>query len=216
MVLTMHLGRFLSSLRSTGRVTVTRDREVSCGDTASQLIAMDAAMRLDGPSGLPHLDREAAMWATERLHAACTLFVFRDLGADEVERRLAVPCPSDPSSPATHLSVDLVLHHLPDLMRMVRGMAPGDPLLLRLHDLCREWPLSSVGVPGVTGHDIAPVWGNDGLRLLYVDRVLSTVDSSRVSDPRVRSAIEAAVGEHRALAHPLLLARAPDLMVAAP
>ncbi|MEO6594704.1 MAG: hypothetical protein ABIP94_08115 [Planctomycetota bacterium] len=211
----MDLGQFLLSLQGAGRVQVARDAMPQPGAVDQVLRDFDAAVRIDGPADLPALELAPAVWAAERLFAACALFAHRDLGVDAVTQRLGVPCPARPDSPSAHYSADLALRHLPDLCQLARGVAPDDPLLVRLRQLAQQWPLSSVGMVGLGSVDAGPVLAHPALTRVYVDRILRCNDQSRTSDPRVVRAIEAAIGEHRQFAegvlavHDQLCRRAP-------
>lgn len=200
----MDLDQFLLRLQGSGRVTVGRDRAPEPGDLAAVLRDIDAAVRIDAPAGLPELDLPAAVWAAERLYAACALFVYRDLDAHEVQQRLAVACPSPIDRPSTHYAVDLTFRHLPELVQLARGLSPDDMLVQHLHTLAAAWPLSSVGMRGLGEVEVTPLCANDGLRRLYVDRVLRHDDRARAADPRIARAIAAAVGEHREFAKSVL------------
>jgi hypothetical protein len=69
------------------------------------------------------------------------------------------------------------------------------------------WPLSSVGIADLGPLDddaVAVIAGDEGLRRLYVDRILRHDDAVRVQDPRIARAVAAAVGEHREFARSVL------------
>jgi hypothetical protein len=144
-------------------------------------------------------------------YRACQFAVFRDVPAEAVAGALSVPCPGATAvtavaqSPAVHYSVDVVFRFLPDLARFARSAADNDPLLEPLQRWARQWPLSSVGMAGVDGADVAFV-AHPALLALYVDRVIATRDRSRLADERVRQAVRAALGLHPQLA--------PDLAAA--
>jgi|JI10StandDraft_1071094.scaffolds.fasta_scaffold113680_3 hypothetical protein len=200
----MDLDQFLLRLQGSGRVTVGRDGSPEPGDLASVLRDIDAAVRIDAPAGLPELDLPAAVWAAERLYAACALFAYRDLDARELQGRLGVVCPSPIDRPSTHYAVDLTFRHLPELLQLARGLSPDDLLVQYLYALAAAWPLSSVGMRDLGEVDVTPLCANDGLRRLYVDRVLRHDDRERAVDPRIARAIAAAVGEHREFAKSVL------------
>lgn len=203
----MDLGRFLLRLQGSGDVAVARTLPPPSGDAERVLADFDAAIRLDGPAGLPPHDAAVAKWAAERLYAACALFVHRDLGKDAIAVQFTAPCPGDRDRPATHLAVDLTFRHLRELLALARGVAPADPLVVALRRWAREWPLSSVGIADVGPVDaaaVAAIAADEGLRRLYVDRILRHDDVSRVEDPRIARAIAAAVGEHREFARSVL------------
>ena len=75
------------------------------------------------------------------------MLVFRDEPAAAIAEALGPPCPA-PITPSTHYSVDLVFRFLPEVVIFARSAAAHDPLVEHLERFAREWPLSSVGMPG--------------------------------------------------------------------
>jgi hypothetical protein len=195
---------FLAHIHSSGRLAVGREFGLSTDGLVAALQQLDEIVRIDGPSDLPELDLDAAVWGVARLHAACVLLAHRDHGVEVIEQQMLAACPSAWSAPATHYSVDLSLRHLPDVWRLARGMAPADPLLAALRGLGARWPLSSVGLPQLGDVDSQPVLANAGLRRMYVDRILRREDKERAQDPAVAAAVEAGLGEHREFARSVL------------
>jgi hypothetical protein len=191
---------FLEFLFETGRVTVS-DGETPAGtdptewpETAGCLARFEATWRTGLAFDAPGLDLPAAVWGAVVLHRAVQCLVFRDRGPEEVAAALSAPGP-EPPSPAVVYSVDLTLRFLPDVVRLARAAAPDDPLVARLLELGRQWPLSSVGVAGVGAVNVESFIGDPCLRTLYIDRVLRTEDVGRLDDARVRQAARAALGE---------------------
>jgi hypothetical protein len=119
----------------------------------------------------------------------------------------------DPRNPETHYAVDLGLSYLPSLFRRAERVAPDDPLLEALKQLASEWPLSSVGMPGVqpSGPATEEVLGAPFLHALYLDRILDLDDPSRLVDPRIRESARSALGgypELRPRVHAFLMREA--------
>jgi hypothetical protein len=70
-----------------------------------------------------------------------------------------------------------------------------------------------VGIPQSTGENVVverkqieTILENSSLRTLYIDRIFARKDLSRLSDPRVRELVTAAIGLHEQLAPELLAA----------
>ncbi|MCU0864901.1 MAG: hypothetical protein MUC36_14015 [Planctomycetes bacterium] len=170
-------------------------------EAAAALRAIDAAVRIDAPPGLPELDLPAALWAAAALQDACS----RTDPLDPANVARGLPsCPSDPAAPATHYSVDLVLRDLPAWLARAQAAAVATVDLTPLLALARAWPLSSVGVPGLGPVDAGPLLQNAGLLRLYLDRILRLDDRPRAADPAVASALAERVAEHRAFARGVL------------
>jgi hypothetical protein len=204
---------FLSDLLEHGRV------RFAAADTPAQahlergeeldreLVALDTIVRAEMPLEAPSMTLEPARWAAGLMYDACRLLVCRELGPEVVAEAFARRCPVSPS-PGVCFSVDLVLRYLPGLISLCRGLAEDDPLLAKLVETAREWPLSSVGVVGIHGEiDVTPFIDDAALRQLYVDRIIESRDVSRLNDPRVADSVRAALG---AFGRQL----APDLAVA--
>lgn len=194
--------KFLNDLLSDGRVSVppvghVTDEEQQEG--ASVLEAFDRSYRLELPGEAPRLVPSAAGRAAVQLYRACQFVVFRDYGPEALARELAAQWDGR-DQPETHYSVDLTFRFLPDLVRLARSISSEDPLVSRLMGWAHDWPLSSVGVPGVGDVDVTPLVGSDSLMCLYVDRIIARGDVSRLRAAPVREAVRAALGMHTHLA----------------
>jgi hypothetical protein len=192
---------FLRGLFEEGRVRVPSHGPLSASDVAEsdrELASFDAHYRLEFPAP-PPLVIDAARWAAVAFLRACQFAVHRDLPGDLVTQVLTQPCPGKRGSGVDY-SVDLVFRFLPDLFLFVRSAAEKDPQVECLRTWGRQWPLSSVGMADLGNLDVSSFIEDPGLLTVYVDRVLSRGDASRLQDERVRRAVEAAVGMHRELA----------------
>lgn len=198
----MSLPDFLNTLFAHGRARVGQPGQVSpehLGQASALLMEFEQRAQAEFPGEPPPYLPTVGLWGAELFYRACQLAVCRDLGAENIAAALAPRCPQ-PLSPAVHYSVDLVWQFLPDLHRLTRQAAPNDPLVGEILRLAGEWPLSSVGIADVQPRSIAELIAHRGLLTLYVDRILARGDTSRLSDPRVRDAVAAAIGAHAALA----------------
>lgn len=198
----MSLSIFLQSLFDHGRVRVAAPTEkVNTQDlqaTEEALREQDAASRLEGPAGLPELDITVALWGVKTFHGACQLVVFRQLDEQAIAELLPpVPKPGNPQS--RHWSADLTLRFLPDLLRQASAISEEDPLVRQLRSLAYQWPLSSVGIEGVTPEHVDELAASPALLQLYVDRILARKDFPRLQHPLVREAARKSVGIHAEL-----------------
>ncbi|MBI2192953.1 MAG: hypothetical protein HYU36_13315 [Planctomycetes bacterium] len=154
---------------------------------------MDLWAREEMAFSPPELSLPAAQWAATTLYKACQLLVYRDLDAEAVRQAFSQPCPEAPG-PRTAYSVDMTFRYLPDLITLARAAAEKDSLVAELLALARNWPLSSVGVKNLGDIEVSALLDDSSLRQLYVDRILERRDTSRLADPRVRAAIQEALG----------------------
>jgi hypothetical protein len=198
------LANFLDALYEDGRVQVGRPGDIAQADrleAARKLVAIEALVRNDAPGEPPNYDAAAALWAAEMLHRACQLAVYREFGAANVEAAFSTPCPV--AAPASaHYSVDLTFRYLPDLHRLTRHAAPGDPLVAQIAVWAAAWPLSSVGIAEVKVLDepLIVVLSHTSLRQQYVDRIFARRAADRLDHPATREAATAALGLHHSLA----------------
>lgn len=189
---------FLIDLVTKGQVQIAGLIHPSASDLTEceplvRLHAADAAADVAGPP--PVLSMQAALWAARLIHRSAQFLVIRTADAAAIEAELSEPCPA-PTGASACFSADLYLRYLPDLVRLSRGISEDDPLVRALLRLCRQWPLSSVGVSGLGEVDVSAFIEHAGLRQLYIDRVIEHGDAARLDHPRVVQALAATVGMH--------------------
>jgi hypothetical protein len=191
------LAAFLDRLFIDGRVRVARpnddtsEKELRAMDEV--LMAFETQYRQDLPGTPPPLAHEAARWGAVMLYRACQFAAYRDLGEAEIAHALGAACPGD-DSPATHYSVDLTFRYLPDLVKLARSTAEGDPLMSRLAHWAEQWPLSSVGIADAKPSQVEAIVNHPCLLRLYVDRIMARRDTSRLANPRVRDCVRESLG----------------------
>lgn len=138
-------------------------------EAAAVLARTFAEYRLTVPGPLLEFDEPTALAAAALVQQACWFLVSHDEPPEEVQKRLVMPGP--PQSLGEHLSADLLLRFLPQVHQRARASNPEDPLVARLAQLLREWPLSgvlsSVEEEPATALDFH---GHRGLWLLYAER----------------------------------------------
>lgn len=203
----MSLPDLLSELFEHGRVGVSQPGELGEDELlrADALLAeQELYVRRDFPGAAPLWSPPAARWAAVMFYRACQLAVYREL---QVESYVAAPGPPAPERPAdgaclasVHYSVDLVFRFLPDLQRLAHGVARQDPLLERIAQWGRDWPLSSVGMKDLVPQHVDGLVAHPGLLRYYADRVIARRDASRLQHEQVRAAVRQALGLYDALA----------------
>ena len=116
-------------------------------------------------------DSETAAAAAEFLRQSSWALVNHDERMGDLEKRLNMPGP--PRTPSQHLSADLTLRYLPQVLRRRCGLNPDDPLVERVATLLRYWPFSGV-LSDVVEAPIEPVdlGSHPGLLLLYAERLI--------------------------------------------
>jgi hypothetical protein len=194
--------QFLSALFEDGRVSVSSVGPLSGNEVreADEVLRVsERRYRVELPAAAPVFAVAAARWAATRFYRACQFTVYREVPEKLLERELDdLPCQG--VAPETHYSVDLVFRYLPDLVNFAATAAERDPLVEHLRRWAGQWPLSSVGIRGLEDVCIDGFADCPSLMGLYADRIIAKGDTSRVSDPRARQAVQSAVGMYPELA----------------
>jgi hypothetical protein len=126
------------------------------------------ALSVGGPPIV--FEARTACEAAELVRQASWALVSREERPEELKRRIRMV--TTPRTPAHHLSADLMLRYLPQILRRARGLDPVDPLIEILADVLRRWPLSGVLSDVEEGPLTAPHFGgHPGLLLLYSERL---------------------------------------------
>lgn len=202
----MNLVHFISDLREKGSVTVAgRITSFDESDLQQSLTALHLIYEQDTlhmPFRAPGFCAEAALWAAAYLYRAVQVALMRDLDNETVENLLA-PYPGKITPEAVY-SADLALRHLPALMMLARGLAPGDVLVQRLQQTAREWPFSTAGmdVAGEGETVISVILEHPSLKNAYIDRIIEARDAKRINHPAITEGVREALGQHAGLLWP--------------
>jgi hypothetical protein len=115
-------------------------------------------------------DARVAGAAAELVRQASWALVSREDRVEDLKPRVRMPIA--PGTPAHHLSADLMLRYLPQVLRRVRGLDATDPLIGLLAEVLRGWPLSGVLSDVEEGPLVVTDFcGHSGLLMLYAERL---------------------------------------------
>jgi hypothetical protein len=167
------LAAFLQKLLSDGIVHF-QDRPSSSSEDRKEAARLlerayaDYRLEIAGP--LIPFDADISLAAGELIRQACWFLVSRNEPEADLAERLCMP--ALPSTPAHHLSTDLVLRYLPQVHRRARALYPADLLPRILAKILREWPMSGV-LSEVEEGPLAPpdFQGHPGLWMCYAERL---------------------------------------------
>lgn len=194
----MLLTGFLQDLLATGDLTLTSQPnsfEAADLHTAEGLLrSYHAEDAKEMPHTAPVFDAPAALWSAAYLYQAVKLALVRELDETVVHEQLR-DFPGD-ITPAAIYSADLTFRHLPDLLRLAKGLAPGDALVLRLQATARQWPFSFVGTEFNEAEADTAVLVHPALRQAYVDRIIQAQDRARASQKHLAPLVHEALGSH--------------------
>ncbi|GAA4043372.1 hypothetical protein GCM10022409_31700 [Hymenobacter glaciei] len=194
----MLLTGFLHHLLTTGNVTLAaRPAPFEPADLhAAETLLRDyyADDRRELPGVAPDFDAVAAAWAAAYLYHTVQLALVRELDENVVEAQLRDF--AGQITPAAIYSVDLTLRYLPDLLRLAKGLAPGDALVACLRTTAGQWPFSFVGAEGGTAEAEARILAHPALRQEYIDRIIRTQDRARADQPHIAPLVHAALGHY--------------------
>lgn len=200
------LALFLKALVEDGRAVVQSPARLGDAPDAVDVVRqLDLIARAELSLETPHFSQEPAIWGARFFYQLCQFTVCRDIGEEQINLALSVPCPQ-PRRPETDWAADLTLRHLPKLFQLARHLSQADPLVQKIKQIAATWPLSSVGIPGLEKLQIESFIEHPALCRLYADRIAAAEDASRLNDPRVESVLRADLGFHHELA-PVLAAK---------
>jgi len=191
---------FLKDLLTTGDVTITgrpapfEPADLQAAEVLLRAYHADDTLALPGTA--PAFDAPAALWAAAYLYYTMQLTVSRELDETAIEEHLRGF--AGPVTPEVIYSTDLLFRYLPDLLRLAKGLAPGDALVARLHATARQWPLSFVGQEPGDAQAEATLLAHPALRQEYLDRIIGARDRPRASQSHLTPLIHAALGGHAA------------------
>ena len=196
---------FLDSLFQTGELEIAADLTESNGPDDSRTIEAtirryESLWRMQQPSGLPEFDVAQALKAAKVLESACRAVVYRQIEPVQIELSFHGTGLHPSDDPCQHYSVDLLFRFLPQVAERAARVSESDPLLDALRTVGRQWPLSSVGMQGCEPESIPRALHHASLWRMYIDRIISRKDKSRLNIPLVREAVAAAIGPFPQLA----------------
>jgi hypothetical protein len=115
-------------------------------------------------------DSATASASAEFLRQSSWALVNHDERMADLEKRLNMPGP--PRGPSQHLSADLTMRYLPQVLRRARGLNPDDPLVECIANILRRWPFSGVLSDVVEAPtEQLELGSHRGLLLLYAERL---------------------------------------------
>jgi hypothetical protein len=164
------LDEFLTRLLYEGRI-VFRERPAPASSKekarATELLERAYAVyRLDVAGPTIPFDVDIACAAGELVRQASWALINHGDRVEDLGRRVVMP--RGPRRPSDHLSADLVLRFLPQVVRRARAIDPSDALL---SGVLRQWPLSGVLAELDEGPSPALDLGDHpGVLLLYAER----------------------------------------------
>ncbi len=143
-----------------------------CPDTIAALAIAFDAHRLTVAGPPIAFDPACAIAAAELVRQSSWALMNRGLHLKEINKRWNMPV--SPTTAAQHLSADLTLRYMPQILLRARALDSSDPLVNRIAAILRRWPLSGV----LSDIDDAPLGslefaGHPGLMLLYAERLSS-------------------------------------------
>jgi hypothetical protein len=163
---------FLRQLLEGGTARLRQRPVIGAADreAAAEVLATaytDYRLDVAGPP-LPFEPRTAVA-AAELVWLACWFLLDHTDPPQELQRTLVLP---PPTTPAQHLSADLVLRFLPQVYRRARGVAAADVLTGLLAQVLRQWPLTGV-LADISEGPLTPLetLEHPGLWLLYAERL---------------------------------------------
>jgi hypothetical protein len=127
-------------------------------------------------------DTRVACAAAELVRQSSWALINHEDRVEDLKKLVAMP--GSLATPSHHLSADLMLRYVPQILKRARGLDASDPLVGLLAEILRRWPLSGV----LSDVEEGPLVGLDfgghpGLMLLYAERLADNDRPSWRPDP---------------------------------
>ena len=188
--------KFLNSLFSTGELCISAKAPAAVDESevVRTLIHYEQAWRIQLPGEPPGFVADAAFRAARVLMTVCRAIVFREINIEDTSNEIRKAALQSSDAADHHYSVDLVLQFLPQVSERANRISESDPILDLLHAIGQEWPLSSTGMKNCGVSQVSPALHHSTLWKMYIDRIISRKDVSRINTAAVRDAVAAALG----------------------
>ena len=194
----MLLTGFLHDLLTTGCLTLTGQPgsfEAADLHAAEDLLrSYHAEDAREIPHTAPAFNAPAALWSAAYLYHTVKLALVRELDETVVHEQLQDF--SGDMTPEAIYSADLTFRHLPDLLRLAKGLAPGDALVARLQSTAQQWPFSFVSTELKEAEPVAIILAHPALRQAYIDRIIRAQDRARAGQEHLVPLVHEALGRH--------------------
>jgi hypothetical protein len=190
------LADFTINLLTTGEAKVdTRLSGFDEGDQRQTLVVLHKQYERycqEMPGIAPAFDAAAALWGATYLYSAIQLILMRDLGEAEISGMLADF--SGEKTAGAVASADILLHHLPALLKVSASLAPGDVLLQYFNETACAWPYSAVGMETTGIPDLDIILSCPSLKNEYINRIITARDNNACIHPVIKQEVVAALG----------------------
>jgi hypothetical protein len=165
---------FLTQLLDHGEIVFRSAKAPQDGPTERDVAVLAEAfdtLALSVAGARLTFDPRVACEAAEVVRQSSWALVRREDRLEDLKRRLKLSGP--PRSASQHLSADLMLRYLPQILKRARGLDPSDPMIGLLGGILRRWPLSGV-LSDVEDGPLLPLEFGEhpGLLLLYAERLV--------------------------------------------
>jgi hypothetical protein len=149
---------------------------------------------LNYPRGYPGFTEDAALWAAKTTYVAAQLILYRQ-NKDEDLKTLLPDYPSEKSAGA-FLSADLCLRFLPDMIRQLKIIDSGDPLIEVLQNILQQWHYSGIGYDELDFHAMKfeTIVQNEALLQLYCTSIIYHKNTKLAQHPDFNEVIGAQLG----------------------
>ncbi len=192
----MELHNFIKQLLTDGSVSIHGNivsfRKNDEEKTTELLYQYYLEDKLEMPLAPPAFDKNAAIWAAKYFYNALQLTVLRNETETSIYEKLNPY--NEVISTSSIYSIDLIFRYLPDLIKLVKGLAPSDILVKILTETASDWPFSSVGVELNSIRNEGLIFTESSLKITYIDRIIYAKDSKRIIDNQLHQHITDAAG----------------------
>lgn len=149
---------------------------------------------IEYPFEVPEFNEAAAVWAAELVYISAQLLLNREKTIDEIGEFPDVY--NAEISASAHLSADLCLRFLPEIIKKLEQIDKDDELIPKLKKYLEPWSYSAIGC--LRDDDVVgkTIFSTPCVRALYMQRLLERKQIHAITDSEIQESIRASVGLH--------------------
>jgi len=150
--------------------------------------------QLDYPFTAPKFEEKAALWASKILYFASQFLLHRENTNKDLDAYL--PEYKGEMTVGAHLSADLCLRFLPQLLQEFKNIDADDVIILVLEKHLKKFHYSGIGFENkVEGIDFK-LFENDCFKQLYLNRITERKDTELSKIPQINVLLQSNFGDY--------------------
>lgn len=188
------------TLRKNEEMVIFTKQQAIYGSEIKQAVAFlqseFEAERLDWMDDSLPFDAEAALWSAKIVYYTAQLLLVREGSAKDLPALF--PAFSGAVKVSAQLTADLLLRFLPALIKQLKLIDTGDPLIVILEEILKTFHYSAIGYDiEIPSENITAQFANPVFKKLYLERIVARQDYKRAEIPYINKELTALFGLHK-------------------